>query len=490
MSSGKRRFPRSVLWLMLAFALGLVGWGILQRLLDRRDISEETRLAAVPPVVLISPKHGPKVRHLALPANLAAWYEAPIYAQVSGYVKMWYKDYGAHVKQGEVLAVISTPSLDAQFAAAKAHYDVVLARYKLALITAARWSALKGTQAVSRQEVDVQQANAAAQKAELEAAAHEVERYQALENFKKIVAPFDGIVTSRLVNVGDYVNGDGGNLNSRGTAGELFSVADVRKMRVFVSVPQDYASVISPKITAELSVPQYPGRIFKARFLATANAFNAATRTVTTELMLDNKDDLLWPNSYATAHITAPGNPSILIVPTNALIFRGEGMQLAKVVGNHVHLLNVQVGINFGLTCQVLTGVTTRDRLIANPTADLLEGDEVRIVPETRGYNTPLPPPVPLSNATTGDMRRAGAMAPEEGEAQDDDTSTVKGRKAAARLRGQLEARREAEKEKASAVASGDNKAPGHDDARNSAAPPTNPPQALPSAPSQGGRGP
>lgn len=416
----KRSRLRHVLWTLLGVALFLAAWGIVQRAAERGDVAEATQEASIPPVVLTSPKHGPNTRHVALPANLAAWYEAPIYAQVSGYVKMWYKDYGAHVKQGEVLAEISTPSLDAQFAAAKAHYDVILARYKLALITAERWNALKGTQAVSRQEVDVQAANAAAQKAELEAATHEVEQFQALENFKKIVAPFDGIVTARLVNVGDYVNPDGGNMNSRGAAAELFSVADVKKIRVFVSVPQDYASVISPRITAELAVPQYPGRRFKAKFLATANAFNAATRTVTTELMLDNKDDLLWPNSYATAHITAPGDPNILVVPTSALIFRGEGMQVAKVVGNHVRLLNIQVGINFGLTCQVLSGLSLKDKLVANPTADLLDGDEIRIVPKTHGYNTPLPPPVPLTNVTAGDMRRAGAVIPEETEAQDD----------------------------------------------------------------------
>ena len=159
--------------------------------------------AAIPPVTLISPQDGTKTRQVDLPANLAAWYEAPIYAQVSGYVKMWYKDYGAHVKRGDVLAEISTPSIDAQFQAAKAHYNVILARYNLAVITTQRWTALKGTQAVSRQEVDVQAANAAAQKAELEAAEHEVERFQALEDFKKIVAPFGGIVTCRLINDGD-----------------------------------------------------------------------------------------------------------------------------------------------------------------------------------------------------------------------------------------------------------------------------------------------
>ncbi|WP_236646619.1 efflux RND transporter periplasmic adaptor subunit [Aristophania vespae] len=411
---------------VLLAALCLAGWGIIERSIHMHNLVQETEDASIPRVALVMPQPGPKMRTVSLPANLAAWYEAPIYAQVSGYVKMWYKDYGAHVKKGDVLAEISTPSLDAQFAAAKAHYDVVMARYKLALITSERWSALKSTQAVSRQEVDVQAANAAAQKAELEAAAHEVERYQALENFKKIVAPFDGIVTSRLVNVGDYVNGDGGNLNARGSVAELFSVADVRKIRVFVSVPQDYANVISPDISADLTVPQYPGRTFHAKFLATAKAFNASTRTVTTELMLENKDRLLWPNSYATAEIKAPSDPSILILPTSTLIFRAHGTQVAKVEGNHVHLENVKLGINYGTTMQILSGVKATDKIVANPTADLLDGDQVKIVPSTHGYNSSEKPkvtPHPLKNVTPGDLRRAAAALPEETEAEESDKS-------------------------------------------------------------------
>ncbi|GBD57021.1 RND transporter MFP subunit [Gluconobacter wancherniae NBRC 103581] len=384
--SGSAR-GKLVLLVVVLIAIFLAAWGIIQRGVHYHSLTARTEDAAIPPVTLITPQPGPAIRQVDLPANLAAWYEAPIYAQVSGYVKMWYKDYGAHVKRNDVLAEINTPSLDAQYAAAKAHYDVIMARYRLAMITTERWTALKGTQAVSRQEVDVQAANAAAQKAELEAAEHEVDRFEALENFKKIVAPFDGIVTSRLVNVGDYVNAGGGNVTSRGAASELFSVADVHRMRVFVSVPQDFASVISPKITADLTVPQYPGKKFTATFLATARAFNAATRTVTTELTLGNEDGLLWPNSYATAHISAPGNPDIMILPTGALIFRAEGMQVAKVVNNHVHLLNVKVGINFGTTCQILSGVSKDDQLVANPTADLLEGDEVKVVPTTAGYN-------------------------------------------------------------------------------------------------------
>lgn len=433
-TSPARGRGRLLLFVFLAVLVGLIVLGLVQRALHKGELEREAEDSSVARVVLIRAQPGPATRQVDLPANLAAWYEAPIYAQVSGYVKMWYKDYGAHVKRGDLLAEVSTPSIDAQYAAAKAHYEVVNARYKLALITTQRWTALRGTQAVSRQEVDVQAANAAAQKAELDAAAHEVERVEALENFKRIVAPFDGIVTSRLVNVGDYVNAAGGNLNSRGTIAELFSVADVHKIRVFVSVPQDFASVISPRISAELSVPQYPGRVFKARFLATANAFNASTRTVTTELVLDNPDGLLWPNSYATAHIQAPGDPDVLIVPTSALIFRAQGMQVAKVVNNHIKLETVQVGTNFGMTTQVLSGMSLDDEIVANPTADMLDGDEVRVVTPTRGYNDAKPKEAekPVPNVTSDDLRRVGAMPPPDDNSADDQAKQGDGAAASA----------------------------------------------------------
>ncbi|WP_336946662.1 efflux RND transporter periplasmic adaptor subunit [Asaia sp. BMEF1] len=411
-----RKRGRLVILIVLGVALLIAAWGILGRSMHYSSLEQEADDNARARVSLINPQPGPAVRHLDLPANLAAWYQAPIYAQVSGYVKMWYKDYGAHVKSGDLLAEISTPSLDAQYEAAKANYNVVLARYKLAVITAKRWADLRDTQAVSRQEVDVQAANAAAQKAQVDQAQHEVERFEALENFKRIVAPFDGIVTSRLVNVGDYVNAGGGDLNARGSASELFTVADTHRMRVFVSVPQDYAAVISDKLAANLTLPQFPGRVYKASFLATAQAFSPATRTVTTELELGNEDGTLWPDSYATAHFTAPGEPGVLIVPVNALIFRAQGTQLATIVDNRVHLIDVKTGINYGMTIQILGGIEAKDQIVANPTADMLEGDEVKVVGATRGYND-----------VTAAPRKNVAPAPKSVSPEDDDGGNENG---------------------------------------------------------------
>jgi len=399
----------------VVLAVVVAAGGIIERRAHYGDVAKQTDADALPVVHLIAPERAPPIRTLDLPADIHAWYQAPIYAQVAGYVEKWYKDFGADVKAGDVLATISTPSLDAQYAAAKANYDVAMARYKLAVITAKRWKALQGTQAVSQQEVDVQAANAEAEEAQVEAARHDVARYEALEGFKKLVAPFDGVVTSRTTDIGDYVNAGGGDVGSRGAASELFSVADVHRMRVFVSVPQDYADIISPKLTATLTVPQYPGRKFEARYLATASAFNASSRTVTTELEVENPNRELWPDSFAIVHFKAPSNTDALILPEGALLFRAEGMQVALVdENNRVRLRTVRVGTNLGKTVQILSGLKATDRVVSSPSAGLLDGEEVRVVDGTPGYNAPAQPAAPAEHKDTRAMPD-DSSAPETG---------------------------------------------------------------------------
>src|ERR1700733_3623097 len=231
--------------LILAAAAAVIG-GITERKRALRSLAGRAEELAELPVEVIAPRPGPPTRSLTLPGTAHAWYEAPIFAQVAGYVRSWNQDYGATVKAGQLLATIETPGLDAQYAAAKASLGVARANYQLAVSTAARWQALAGTPAVSKQEVDVQAAGAAARKAEMEVAEQNVARYAALEAFKRVVAPFDGVVTARLTDVGSYVNAAGGDASVRGSSTELFSVADVHQMRVFVSVPQDYGSLLCP----------------------------------------------------------------------------------------------------------------------------------------------------------------------------------------------------------------------------------------------------
>ena len=388
----------------LLVALALVALGIVQRhdnLADLRDVANED---SVPPVQVMSPMPGPASRTMTLPGNIHAWYSAPIYAQVSGYVSKWYKDYGAVVKAGDLLAAIDAPAVDEQYESAQANLDVARTNYNLAAVTAKRWTALQGTEAVSQQEVDVQVANAAAQKAQARAAEHQVARFKVLEGFKAIVAPFDGVVTSRNTDVGNYVNAAGGDVSSQGAADELFSVSDIHEMRVFVSVPQDYSSILKPGLTATLSLPQYPGRRFEATFDTTANAFNPQTRTVVTELLVKNPDHLIWPGTYADVHFVMPSDPNVLIIPEQALLFRAEGMQVALVgVDDKVHLQDVKLGLNLGQTVQVVSGLTRSDRLIVNPSAGILEGEKVRIVTGAPGvalspqFQAAVPVPANLS---------------------------------------------------------------------------------------------
>jgi RND family efflux transporter MFP subunit len=370
-----------MLGLPVVIAAALLVRGIAAR---ERALTALTRVSAVhsiPSVEIIAPKPGPAMRSLLLPGTVRAWFEAPIFAQVAGYVRSWDQDYGAAVKAGQLLATIDAPSLDAQYAAAKANLDVAKANYQLAVSTAARWQALAGTPAVSKQEVDVQVAGAAARKAELQVAEQNVGRYAALEAFKRVLAPFDGVVTARLTDVGNYVNAAGGDAGAPGNSTQLFTVADVHAMRVFVAVPQEYASALQAGIAATLHLPSRPGEPIAAKFLTTARAFSENTRTAVTELTVEHPDGKLWPGSYVDVELIVSNDPRTLTIPEQALIFRAAGMQVAALdAQNRVQLRNVTLGENLGRIVQVTSGVSAADRLVNNPPAGLLEGQVVQPV--------------------------------------------------------------------------------------------------------------
>jgi membrane fusion protein (multidrug efflux system) len=400
--------------LILAAPVVVMGMLLLYGIMRRdRALSELTRVSneqAALPAQIITPTQGPSARPLILPGTVRAWYEAPIFAQVSGYVHSWNVDYGAPVKAGQVLATIDTPSLDAQYATVKANLHVAEANYRLAVSTAQRWQALAGTVAVSRQEVDVQVAGAAARQAELEAATQEVARFAALESFKRVVAPFDGVVTARLTDVGSYVNAAGGDLSVRGSSTELFTVADVHKLRVFVAVPQNYADQLVTGITATLHLPSQPGTPIEAQFLTTARAFSDTTRTAVTELTVNGSNRSLWPGTYVDVEFEVPSDPKVLTIPEGALIFRAAGTQIAIMEdGNRVHLRNVTLGENLGAIVQITSGLTANDKLVNNPPAGLLEGQKIEPVIPVPGYalarqslsEQPEPPPPP--GAASGD---------------------------------------------------------------------------------------
>lgn len=302
---------------------------------------------------------------------------------------MWYKDYGAAVKKGDVLAEVNAPGLDAQYAQAKADLQVAQAKYGLATVTANRWRSMGKSQAVSGQSVSVQNANEQSARASLDAAQHNVDRYAALEQFKTIVAPFDGVVTARNISVGDYVGAGSGNMNANGTASELFTVADTHEMRLFVSVPEVLSYVLKPGLKARVTVPQYPDKIFTANFLTIAKGYDPNTRTAVTEFTIDNADQKLWPGTFASVSLSAPAEGGIYTIPTGALVFQEKGMQAVTVdAQNKAHYKNITVGRMSDAYTEVDAGLTPTDHIINNPPADLLEGQIVHLSVPEKGYLT------------------------------------------------------------------------------------------------------
>jgi RND family efflux transporter MFP subunit len=371
----------------IAAALVLAGYGIWIRQSALADLQQVADAAAIPLVQVTTPKPGPNERTLTLPGNVAAWNEAPIYAQVSGYVSHWDKDYGAHVENGELLAEIDAPGLNAQYKASLAQLDTAVTNANLADVTAKRYTDIRNSPGVSQQEIDNYVSAAASAKSQVAVAQENVERYYAMIGFEKVVAPFAGVITARQVNIGDYVTGAGGDASVQGSARPLFNVADVSKLRVFVAVPQYLGAVLSSAITATLTLPNAPEKPIKAQFLTMAGAVNASTRTIVTELVVDEGQRALFPGTYVDVHLTVPGAPNILIVPSQALLFRADGMQVATLgEGDAIHLQNVTVGDNLGLDIQVVEGLTAADKIVANPSLGLLEGQKVKVVQATQGY--------------------------------------------------------------------------------------------------------
>ena len=364
-----------------------VGYRIYESKSEAALLGEKTLEDAVPTVAIVNPKPGAPTETITLPGNVQAWFQAPIYAQVSGYVNMWYKDYGDQVKKGDVLAEINAPALDAQYEQAKADLQSERAKYALADLTAKRWVALRKNHAVSEQSISVQEANAKAELARVRAAEQNVKNFEALIRFKTIVAPYDGIVTVRNINVGDYVNKEG-TISSTSAVSNLFTVADVSMLRLFVSVPESFGPFLQPGLTADVTVPQLPNRHFTAKFLTVARGFDVSTRTAITVFTIENEDRALWPGSYAEVQLTAPVDRQVHTIPSTALVFQEHGTQVAVVTeDDRVHLKSIIVSKLLDNAVEVAEGISTSDRIVNNPSAALLEGDKVRIVTPAPGYD-------------------------------------------------------------------------------------------------------
>ena len=358
---------------------GLVAIGLAAFIIVTGVISW-TSAAATPAVSVVSPSASPAGRVLTLPGNLQAYYNASIYSRVSGYVRAWYFDIGARVRTGQVLALIDTPETDQQIIQARADVATATANMQLASTTAARWARLLKQDAVSQQESEEKAGDLAAKTAQVQAAKANLDRLLALKAFSRITAPFDGVITARRTDIGALVNaGAGATPNS-----ELFDVAKVDRLRLYVRVPQVDSAQIQPGVTATLSVPELPGRSFPAKLSTTANAISDASGTLLAELMVDNADGLLKPGAYAQVqfHMQNPAasRPGVVLLPSSAILFRNRGVQVATVdPQNRIRLRNVSVGRDLGSSMEIDSGLSSTDRVVNNPPDSVAEGQLVRV---------------------------------------------------------------------------------------------------------------
>jgi len=353
-------------------AVLLAAGGIALRVRHTHALAEHVTREGAPSVTLIAPSKGESQQTLVLPSNLEAWYDAPIYARVSGYLKKWYVDIGTHVKARELLAEIETPELDQQLQQAQADLATAVAKQKLAETTAKRWQSMLASTAVSKQEADEKQGDYEAKSAAVAAERANVQRLVALSAFKRIVAPFDGTVTERRTDIGALI--------SSGGAGQaLFRVADTHKLRVYVDVPQSRAALIKPGLKAELTLPEAPGKTYPAIVLGSADAIERSSRTLRVQLEADNARGDLIAGSYADTRFALPGTPGVLELPVTALMFRQHGLEVATLTAqNTVALKKVELGRDFGTRVEVVAGIGAEDRVIDNPPDWLREGDTVQ----------------------------------------------------------------------------------------------------------------
>jgi RND family efflux transporter MFP subunit len=367
---GVKRF----LWILLIAAVILAVWGVVSRVRGREKIGQETSQEAIPVVQTAKPTASPASDELVLPGNVTAFIEAPIYARTSGYLKTWYTDIGTPVKRGQLLAEIETPEVDQQLRQSKSDLATAEANARIATITDVRWKGLLVNKAVSPQDADTRAASAQAAQASAASAQANVGRLEELESFKRVLAPFDGVVTARNTDIGALINA------GQSTGAQLFRVSDVTRLRVYVQVPEQYAPQTPAGVEAQLRFNEHPGVEYPAKVVRTAQALDPTLRTLQVELQVDNGKGELFPGAYAEVHFKLPGNAKTLRVPATALVFRAAGLQIATVVqGNRVKLDSVNQGRDFGTTVEVLSGVTANDVIIVNPPDSITDGAQVRI---------------------------------------------------------------------------------------------------------------
>jgi RND family efflux transporter MFP subunit len=361
--------------ILLVFA-GILAYGIISRLRHAATVRAETTQMSVPSVSVATPELSEPFQEIVLPGNVQPFTSAPIYARTNGYLKAWYADIGAHVKKGQLLAVIETPEVDQQLQQSHSNLATSEANLALSEITKNRYQGLLATHAVAQQDVDNAVGTYNANKSIVEANQANVKQLETLQSFEKIYAPFDGIITARNTDVGQLISAG----NSGTVKTDLFNISQPGKLRVYVNVPEQYSRAAAPGLTADLTLAEFPGRQFQGKLVRTSDSINYATRTLIVEIDVDNPTGELLSGAYTQVHLKVPGQTSSYLVPVSALIFRSHGLQVAVVKNGAALLIPVTPGHDYGERIEIVSGLQVGDTVIVNPPDSLVSGQKVEVV--------------------------------------------------------------------------------------------------------------
>ena len=358
----------------LAVVALLIYSGIHSRAVAEARLAQRTEEAAIPTVAVVFPKEGAPTQEIVLPGNTQAFSDSPIHARTSGYLKRWYFDIGAHVQKGQLLAEIETPEIDQQLLQARADLDTAQANLNIAKITASRWQDLVSTGSVSQQETDQAVSNLSAVKAAAESSSANVRRLEQLQSFERVYAPFDGIVTARNTDIGALIDA-GASTQPK----ELFHMAAIRKLRLYVSVPEVYSRAARSGAPATLTLDEFPGQTFHGMLVRNANSIDVASRTLLVEVDVDNPTGQLLPGAYVFVHLKLPDETRSVTIPSNTLIFRKEGLQVGLVRNGKAELVPVKIGRDYGSSVEIVSGLQPTDAVIVDPSDSLVAGMPVRL---------------------------------------------------------------------------------------------------------------
>lgn len=377
--TGEHRLHKGLVSGLFAVALLMlifVCLGIRSRAHAEDTVAASALEDAIPSVAVTHPSHGAKALEITLPANTQAFVDTPVYARTDGYLNRWYADIGAHVHRGDVLAEIETPELDQQVQQAQSDLATAEANEQIAQITAGRWQKLLARNAVSKQEADQTSSDLKARNSALTSAEANLRRLQQLQSFEKVYAPFDGVITVRNVDVGSLIQAG----DSNSPKAELFHIASTDKLRLFVAVPEVYASACHNGTSVAITTDAFPNKKFTGKVVRNAEAIDLASRTLNVEVDVANRGHKLFPGQYAFVHLPVPAAASSMTLPSNVLLFRGEGLRVGVVRNDHVELMPVVVGHDYGAKVEIISGLTAQDEVVLNPSDSLTQGQRVHVL--------------------------------------------------------------------------------------------------------------